>query len=208
MLIYEQYQTSAMAEASTKIYSDKHFYIQLDGKYYESYISKDDEEIARIIESTIAINSPVASKSYFDDYFLENFYNVTQEQVQKAHQFFIQMLKNVSDSNIYQIRFLIPSWKSNTLYDVNDKIVYNNIIYKANNLIKSNISPDNDLVNFTAIERPLNFIDRWSELQTPYAKGDKVKIGDYIYESSIDDNSWNPIDFPSAWQLIYEGSQD
>jgi len=208
MLVYESYQTSGMTEAVTKIYSNKHFYIQLDGRYYESYLSNNQEEIARIIESNIAINSPIASKEYFNNCFLTNFYNITQEQVQKAHEFFIQMIRNVSDNNIYQIRFLIPTWAPNTSYFINDKVVYNNTIYKVNNQIQSSISPDEDLVNFTAIECPVDFIDIWDEMRTPYAQGDKIKIGNYVYESLINDNNWNPIDFPLAWQLISEGSQD
>lgn len=208
MLVYESYQASGMAEAVTKIYSNKRFYIQLDGRYYESYLSNNQEEIARIIESNIAINSPIASKEYFNNYFLANFYNITQEQVQKAHEFFIQMIRNVSDNNIYQIRFLIPTWAPNTSYFINDKVVYNNIIYKVNNQIQSSISPDEDLINFTAIECPVEFIDIWDEARAPYAQGDKIKIGNYVYESLINDNNWNPIDFPLAWQLINEGSQD
>lgn len=208
MLVYESYQTSGMTEAVTKIYSNKHFYIQLDGRYYESYLSNNQEEIARIIESNIAINSPIASKEYFNNCFLTNFYNITQEQVQKAHEFFIQMIRNVSDNNIYQIRFLIPTWAPNTSYFINDKVVYNNTIYKVNNQIQSSISPDEDLVNFTAIECPVDFIDIWDEMRTPYAQGDKIKIGNYVYESLINDNNWNPIDFPLAWHLISEGSQD
>lgn len=208
MLVYESYQASGMAEAVTKIYSNKRFYIQLDGRYYESYLSNNQEEIARIIESNIAINSPIASKEYFNNYFLTNFYNITQEQVQKAHEFFIQMIRNVSDNNIYQIRFLIPTWAPNTSYFINDKVVYNNTIYKVNNQIQSSISPDEDLVNFTAIKCPVDFIDIWDEMRTPYAQGDKIKIGNYVYESLINDNNWNPIDFPLAWQLINEGSQD
>ena len=208
MLVYESYQASGMAEAVTKIYSNKRFYIQLDGRYYESYLSNNQEEIARIIESNIAINSPIASKEYFNNYFLTNFYNITQEQVQKAHEIFIQMIRNVYYNNIFQIRFLIPTWAPNTSYFINDKVVYNNTIYKVNNQIQSSISPDEDLVNFTAIECPVDFIDTWDEMRTPYAQGDKIKIGNYVYESLINDNNWNPIDFPLAWHLISEGSQD
>jgi len=208
MLVYESYQTSGMTEAVTKIYSNKHFYIQLDGRYYESYLSNNQEKIARIIESNIAIKSPTASKEYFNNYFLINFYNITQEQVQKAHEFFIQMIRNVSDNNIYQIRFLIPTWAPNTSYFINDKVVYNNTIYKVNNQIQSSVSPDQDLVNFTAIECPADFIESWDETRTPYSQGDKIKMGEYIYKSLINDNNWNPIDFPLAWQLMSEGSQD
>jgi len=200
MLIYEKYQASGMTEENTKIYSDKHFYIQLNGRYYESYISNNQEEIAQIVETTIAINSPTASKEYFSNCFLTNFYNVTQEQVEKGHNFFIQMLKNVSDNDIYQISYLIPLWKQNTLYNINDKILYNGTIYKVLNTVNSSATPDNS-IDFMAIERPIDYVETWDESRSPYAQGDRIKIGSYIYKSLINDNNWNPIDFPLAWQL-------
>ena len=208
MLIYENYQTSGMTEARTKVYSDKHFYIQLNGNYYESYISNNQEEIDKIIESNIAIKSPTASKEYFNDCFLTNFNNITQEQVQKAHKFFIKMLNGITDNNIYQIHFLIPLWSSSVSYAMHDIVMYNNTIYQVLNPIKSNTPPDRDSINFIAIERPVDFIEPWDETRTPYSQGNKIKMGEYIYTSLINDNNWNPIDFPLAWQLVNEGSQD
>jgi len=44
----------------------------------------------------------------------------------------------------------------------------------------------------------------WEE--KTYRLGDKVKYGEHIFESLINNNIWSPENFPDAWKLI-EGSQ-
>ena len=58
-------------------------------------------------------------------------------------------------------------------------------------------------VDFSEIQLPQDVVLNWDmNYEHNYNKGDRVKVGSHIYESLIENNTWSPIDFPGAWELI------
>ena len=37
---------------------------------------------------------------------------------------------------------------------------------------------------------------------SPYMKGDCCTDGDVVYRSTIDNNTWKPVDYPQGWEVV------
>lgn len=102
---------------------------------------------------------------------------------------------------------LFPVWSENTGYFIDDRVRYNNILYKC---LQSHVSQE----SWTPIAAP----SLWSKVLIPdpeiipeweqpnatngYSIGDKVSFNGKIYESLIDNNVWSPETYPAGWQEI------
>lgn len=115
----------------------------------------------------------------------------------------------LTDEQALNVIELYPFWNNNTTYAVNDRVRYNNILYKC-------LTPHTAQTTWTPIDAPSlwtkvlipdpNIIPKWEQPEStnPYMKGDKVIHNGITYESLIDNNSWEPgvIGTETLWQQI------
>lgn len=103
---------------------------------------------------------------------------------------------------------LFPAWKTDKAYAVNDRIRYDGKLYKVvqAHTSQEDWTPDATPALYTEVAKP-GEIPVWRQptgAQDAYNKGDKVHyptIDDSVYESTIDNNVWSPIDYPQGWKL-------
>ena len=115
----------------------------------------------------------------------------------------------LTDEQALNVIELYPFWNDNATYAINDRVRYNNILYKC-------LIPHTAQTTWTPIDAPSlwakvlipdpNVIPKWEQPEStnPYMKGDKVIHNDIIYVSLIDNNSWEPglIGTETLWQQI------
>lgn len=103
---------------------------------------------------------------------------------------------------------LFPTWREGKAYAVNDRIRYDGKLYKVvqAHTSQEDWTPDATPALYTEVAKP-GEIPVWRQptgAQDAYNKGDKVHyptIDDPVYESTIDNNVWSPVDYPQGWKL-------
>lgn len=91
---------------------------------------------------------------------------------------------------------LFPVWTSNNHYNVNDRVQYNNTLYKV-------LQEHDSQATWTPSDSPSLFAQvlvkddellEWIQPDStnPYMKGDKVLHNGKTWESSVDNNVWEP----------------
>ena len=103
---------------------------------------------------------------------------------------------------------LFPAWKTGKAYAVNDRLRYDGKLYKVvqAHTSQEDWTPDATPALYTEVAKP-GEIPVWRQptgAQDAYNTGDKVHyptIDDPVYESTIDNNVWSPVDYPQGWKL-------
>ena len=115
---------------------------------------------------------------------------------------------SLDDTDALQATQLFPRWNGDNVgYFVDDRVTYDNILYKC---LQSHTSqPSWDPINAPSLWAKVlipdpHVIPDWEQPSStnPYMKGDKVRFEGQIYESAIDNNIWSPRDYPAGWILI------
>lgn len=203
MIIQEPYISTTASKPLIKIYSDKGFLIQSKGVVYKEAIITKEEDINDFTETFIGIPEPIANENFIYNTFIGPKRNITQNQIQEARALLNKAFKSLTDEEAYTIKFLFEEWQYNKNYQSGERVLYNNELYNIINSLTSTLTPEDDKVNYQKTNRPLDLIDEWNDADNKvYNIGDKVRIGDYIYSSLVDNNTWSPKDFPAVWQLI------
>lgn len=115
----------------------------------------------------------------------------------------------LSDEQALNVIELYPFWNDSAMYTVNDRVRYNNILYKC-------LTTHTAQATWTPIDTPSlwakvlipdsNVIPEWEQPEStnPYMKGDKVIHNGITYESIIDNNTWEPgvVGTEALWKQI------
>ncbi len=202
MIISKEYVSITSDTPLQIITSDSGFYLYKDGQYYDSVILPTEVSYEDYIESNIALPSKKISQEEVYDIIFKSA-TLTKKQAEDTYQILLKYLKNITDEEALYIHFIFPIWESNINYEEKDKIKYNNNIYEViqNHISSLTKNPEEAIELYRKItsKEPLE----WEE--KTYRLGDKVKYGEHIFESLINNNIWSPENFPDAWKLI--GSQ-
>ena len=104
---------------------------------------------------------------------------------------------------------LYEGYQADKLYKVDDIFKYEGKLYKV---IQEHTSLENwvpsELPALYLSMMPENVIPEWVQptgSHDAYNIGDKVIYEGDVYESLIDNNTWNPVDYPQGWRLIDNG---
>ena len=102
---------------------------------------------------------------------------------------------------------LIPSWKTDVDYAIDQRANYEGIVYKClqTHTSQSDWTPTAAPSLWTKVLIPdSDTIPEWEQPDSTngYSKGDKVKYNGVVYESLIDNNVWSPDAYPAGWQVV------
>lgn len=134
---------------------------------------------------------------------------ITRERAYKLRSLIEKATKSLSDDDALEGIELYPTWGINITYAINDRIRYNEKLYKVvqAHTSQSDWTPDITPALYTEVAPP-GVIPVWKQptgAQDAYNTGDKVHYPDEegpVYESLIDANIWSPEAYPAGWQLI------
>ena len=119
---------------------------------------------------------------------------------QKAQEF-IQSLLNLrtsaTDPQAMEASAIYPEWKADKQYEVDDRVLYNNVLYKVltTHTSQADWQPDAAPALFAKVLiLDENKIYAWEQPEStnPYMKGDKVSHNGKTWISDIDNNVWEP----------------
>ena len=120
---------------------------------------------------------------------------------------FVKLREIATDEMSLQVPNLYPVWEEDVVYTVNDRVLYNDILYKVlqAHTSQANWAPDVAMSLFAKVLIPdENIIPEWEQPDStnPYMVGDKVMYEGKTYVSTIDNNIWSPEAYPAGWQEI------
>lgn len=102
-----------------------------------------------------------------------------------------------SDETALSAIELYPIWNESATYSVGDRVRYNDVLYKClqAHTAQSTWTPTDAPSLWTKVLIPSpSVIPEWEQPEStnPYMKGDKVKHNGKTWESTIDNNVWEP----------------
>ena len=118
---------------------------------------------------------------------------------------------NLDDAKAVENTELFPAWKVDTAYAVDERVRYQDTLYKVlqSHTSQADWTPDVAVSLFARVLNPdPDVIPDWEQPDStnPYMKGDKVRHNDKVWESLIDNNVWEPgaVGTESLWTEVEE----
>lgn len=113
---------------------------------------------------------------------------------------------SLADDDAIEAPELFPAWSVGVAYAVDDRIRFNDKLYKVvqAHTSQADWEPDKTPALYTEVAKP-GEIPVWKKptgAQDAYNKGDKVHYpgkDDPVYTSTIDSNVWSPDEYPQGW---------
>lgn len=118
------------------------------------------------------------------------------------------LLTALTDKQALENTILFPVWSNNTNYKVNDRIRYENNLYRVlqEHTSQENWTPNVAVSLFARVltETEDDSIPEWTQPDSTngYMIGDHVMYNGVEYESIIDNNVWSPVDYPAGWAEV------
>lgn len=113
---------------------------------------------------------------------------------------------SLTTQDIQDLVTIYPQWREGKSYVVNDKVVYDTLLYRVvqAHTSQADWTPDVTPALFTPYTPPGQIAD-WVQptgAHDAYQTGDKVLFNGKTYESLIDANTWSPSVYPAGWKEI------
>lgn len=125
----------------------------------------------------------------------------------------VQQAREITDdTKALEVKALYKDWSEQigAALEPGEYINYNGELYKVlqAHTVQEAWTPTNapSLFAKVLIDPTGETILDWEQPDStnPYMTGDKVKYDGKIYESTIDNNIWSPVDYPAGWKEITE----
>lgn len=203
MIVKEYFFDSIANKNLVKIYSDNGFFIQSNGLVYKEKILDDESKAQEYVETSVAIPEPIATQNFVYSTLIGEYQNISEAQITEAKPILLKALKSLSDEEAYKVKFFFEDWKENANYEIGDRVIYENELYNIIKIPNNTMSPASNKECFIKTARPLDYVEEWIDGKI-YNIGDQIKVGNHFYTSTLDNNTWSPIEFPAGWQLIEE----
>lgn len=133
------------------------------------------------------------------------------ELAQKLRPYIEKAVQSLEDIDALDAVQLYPKWAAGVDYVVNYRVQYNNVLYSVLTAHQSQETwtPDVSPGLFAKVLIPdANIIPAWEQPGSTngYAKGDKVRHNEKIWESMVNNNTWEPgvIGTESLWVEVTE----
>lgn len=132
---------------------------------------------------------------------------MTREQAHRLRALIEKAVRSLTDEDALDGVTLFPAWKIDTDYAANDRIKYNDKLYKVvqAHTSQEDWTPDITPALYTEVALP-GEIPVWRQpigTQDAYMIGDKVHFpgaDDPVYVSLVDNNVWQPDVY--GWELV------
>ena len=114
---------------------------------------------------------------------------------------------NLDDTDALEAVQLFPKWEPNIQYEKDDRVRYENALYRC---LQPHNSQESWIPTAAAslwakvlIPDP-EVIPDWEQPDStnPYQIGDKVRFEGKIYENLISNNVWSPAAYPASWREV------
>lgn len=130
---------------------------------------------------------------------------MTREEARLFIESFLKLRGLATDEMSLEVPNLYPVWKENIEYIVNDRVLYNDVLYKVlqAHTSQSDWTPDVSASLFAKMLIPdENIIPEWEQPDStnPYMTGDKVMYNGKVWISNVDNNVWTPESY--GWSII------
>lgn len=117
------------------------------------------------------------------------------------------LVETLNDEEALKVIEFFPNWKENVSYNINDRIRYNDILYKCliAHVSQFTWNPEDASSLWTKVLIPdPDIIPNWEQPSStnPYMIGDKVSHNNKIWVSIVDNNVWEPGVY--GWDEIIE----
>ena len=132
---------------------------------------------------------------------------MTLEEAKAIVDALVTLRNSAADEQALKASALYPKWKVGTDYQKDERVLYNDILYKvlADHTSQADWTPDAASSLFAKVLIPdKNVIPEWEQPEStnPYGKGDKVTHNGKTWRSTIDGNVWEPGVY--CWEEITE----
>ena len=122
---------------------------------------------------------------------------MTKEQARQMRKLLEGQTDAMTDEEILKYPDFVEKWKSGKTYFVGKRLEHNGTIYKVlqEHTSQDDWTPDAAPSLFAKVLIPnANVIPEWEQPDStnPYMTGDKVKHNGKTWESSVDNNVWEP----------------
>lgn len=109
----------------------------------------------------------------------------------------VTLRNSATDEQALKALALYPKWKVGIAYQKDERVLYNDILYKVltGHTSQADWAPDAAPSLFAKVLIPdKNVIPEWEQPEStnPYTKGDKVTHNGKTWRSTIDGNVWEP----------------
>lgn len=109
----------------------------------------------------------------------------------------VTLRESATDEQAAAVPSLYPAWKESKVYVSGERILHNNVLYKVlqDHTSQADWIPDAAPSLFAKVLIPdANVIPAWEQPDStnPYMTGDKVTHNDKTWESTCDNNVWEP----------------
>lgn len=120
---------------------------------------------------------------------------------------FDEQIQTLTDEEALQVKSLYKNWEVGVSYDVNYKVMFNDVLYKVlqAHTSQADWSPKNAVSLYAPVlvgeaDEVLEWIQ--PDSTNPYMTGDKVIHNGVIYISTVDNNVWEPGVY--GWDIVDE----
>ena len=132
---------------------------------------------------------------------------MTLEEAKAIIDALVTLRNSAADEQALKASALYPKWKVGTDYQKDERVLYNDILYKVltDHTSQADWAPDVAPSLFAKVLIPdKNVIPEWEQPEStnPYSKGDKVTHNGKTWQSTIDGNVWKPGVY--GWEEITE----
>jgi chitodextrinase len=122
---------------------------------------------------------------------------MTRQEAIEFIKAFVKLRGLATDEMSLQVPNLYPTWKENTAYTLNDRVLYNDTLYRVltSHTSQADWTPDTAVSLFAKVLIPdEDVIPEWEQPDSTnaYMIGDKVTHNGRTWVSTVDNNVWEP----------------
>lgn len=122
---------------------------------------------------------------------------MTRNKAMKFVESLVSLRDSATDEQAIEANAVYPAWKEDVEYALDNRVLYNEILYKVITAHTSQASwtPDVAVSLFAKVLIPdENVIPEWEQPEStnPYMIGDKVLHNNQTWISIVDNNVWEP----------------
>lgn len=122
---------------------------------------------------------------------------MTREKAREFIESLLSLRGAATDEQAVEAPAVYPSWKEGIQYELDERVLYNDVLYKVvtAHTSQSDWTPDVAPSLFAQVLIPdVNVIPEWVQPDStnPYMIGDKVTHNGKTWVSTVDNNVWEP----------------